>query len=111
VPRTQFSVTVLKNVKGDLSGEVTVSQTGGYDKAESHEVRVEGDPLLQPEQESLFVTSYVREEGWYAIVAQPFGDVRIEDGQQQAELVEKFEQARQEQIPFDPTREPPGTDQ
>jgi hypothetical protein len=106
VPRTQFSVEVLKNIKGDLNGQVTVSQTGGYDKAESGEVRVEGDPLLKPGQERLFVTSYVREEGWYAIVAQPFGDVRIEDRQQRTDLVEKFEQAREEQKPPNP-----GTDQ
>jgi hypothetical protein len=105
VPRTQFSVEVLKNIKGDLSGHVTVSQTGGYDKAESGEVRVEGDPLLKPGQEHLFVTSYVREEDWYAIVAQPFGDVRIEGRQQRTNLVENFEQAREEQIlpnPGDP---------
>jgi hypothetical protein len=55
----------------------------------------------------------VREVGWYAIVAQPFGNVRIEDGQQRTDLVEKFEQAREEQIPFDPAPEPsnPGADQ
>jgi hypothetical protein len=48
VPRTQFSVEVLKNVKGDVEGTVTVSQTGGYDEEEGREVRVEGDSLLQP---------------------------------------------------------------
>lgn len=110
VPRTQFSVEVLKNIKGNLSDQVTVSQTGGYDKAESGEVRVEGDPLLKPGQEHLFVTSYVREEGWYAIVAQPFGDVRIEDRQQRTDLVEKFEQAHEEQIPIDTAQEPPNSD-
>jgi hypothetical protein len=109
VPRTQFSVEVLKNIKGDLSGQVTVSQTGGYDKAESGEVRVEGDPLLKPGQEHLFVTSYVREEDWYALIAQPFGDVRIEDRQQRADLVEIVEQAREEQIPLDPAQEPPNS--
>jgi hypothetical protein len=92
VPRPQFSVEVLKNIKGDLSGQVTVS-----------------DPLLKPGQEYLFVTSYVREEGWYAIVAQPFGDVRIEDSQQRADLVEKFEQAHEEQIPVDTAQKPPNS--
>ncbi len=32
VPRTQFFVEVLKNVKGDAEGTLTVSQTSGYDE-------------------------------------------------------------------------------
>ena len=102
VPRTQFSVEVLKSIKGDLAGEVTVSQTGGYDAPEGRTVRVEGDPLLQPGQQGLFVTSYDGQEGWYTIVAQPFGDVRIESESQRTELVEEFERARRAQIPFEP---------
>lgn len=102
VPRTQFSVAVLKNIKGDLGGEVTVSQTGGYDSVQGRGVRLEGDPLLEPGQQRLFVTSYDEREGWHAIVAQPYGDVRIEDERQRTDLVEKFERARQDQIPFDP---------
>ena len=102
VPRTQFSVAVLKDIKGDLGGEVTVSQTGGYDNAKGRGVRVEGDPLLESGQQRLFVTSYDEREGWHTIVAQPYGDVRIEDERQRTDLVEKFERARQDQIPFDP---------
>lgn len=102
MPRTQFSVAVLENIKGDLSGEVTVSQTGGYDGSEDRRVRVKGDPLLQPGQQRLFVTSYDGQEDWYTIVAQPFGDVRIESESQRMDLVEKFERARRAQIPFEP---------
>ena len=101
VPRTQFSVAVLKDIKGDLDGEVTVSQTGGYDNVRGRGVRVEGDPMLEPGQRRLFVTSYDEQEGWYTIVAQPYGDVRIEDERQQADLVERFERARQAKEPFD----------
>lgn len=103
VPRTQFSVAVLNNIKGDLGGQVTVSQTGGYDRVTDRQVRVEGDPFLTPEREYLLITSYDREEGWYTIAAQPFGTVRIEGGRHRAGLVKKFEQAREEQIPFDLT--------
>ena len=103
MPRTQFSVAVLENIKGDLGGKVTVIQTGGYDKAVDRAVRIEGDPLLKPGQELLFVTSYNPEEGWYTIAAQPFGTVPIEDQQQRTDLVERFEQAREQQVPFDPT--------
>jgi hypothetical protein len=103
IPRAQFSVAVLNNIKGDLGGNVTVSQTGGYDKSVGREVRIEGDPLLKPGQVLLFATSYDREEGWYTVAAQPFGTVPIENGQQKTNLVERFTQAREHQIPFDPT--------
>lgn len=101
VPRTQFSVAVLKNIKGDLSGEVTVSQTGGYDLAEGRLVRVEGDPLLKPGQQRLFATTYDEGEGWYAIAAQPFGDVPIRGKGQREELVQRFAKAREAQVSFD----------
>ena len=101
LPRTQFSVAVLKEIKGDLPDEVMVSQTGGYDPAEDRAVRVAGDPLMQPGQRRLFATVYDEGEGWYAVVAQPFGDLQIEGEAEQTELVTKFERAREDQIPFD----------
>ena len=82
---------------------MTVSQSGGYDESVGREVRIEGDPLLEPGQELLLVTSYNREEGWYTIAAQPFGSVPIEDETRRADLVKRFEQAREQQIPYDPT--------
>jgi hypothetical protein len=103
MPRTQFSVVVLRNIKGELDGKVRVSQSGGYDKSVGREVRIQGDPLLKPGQELLFVTHYDHEEGWYTIAAQPFGTVAVEDELQRADLVERFELARELQIPFDPT--------
>ncbi len=102
VPRTQFSVEVLKGIKGDLGGEVTVSQTGGYDGPEGRGVRVEDDTMMKPGQQRLFVTSYDEQEGWYTIVAQPYGDIRIESESQRANLVAAFERARRAQIPFEP---------
>ncbi len=103
VPRTQFSVEVLKNVKGDAEGTVTVSQTGGYDVEEGREVRVEGDSLLEPGKKYMFVTSYDLEEEWYVVVAQPFGDVLVEGEARRRDVEERFEQAEEEQIPPDPT--------
>ena len=102
MPRTQFSVEILNSIKGDLGGTVTVSQSGGYDRFEGRGVRVEGDPLLQPGQQRLFVTSYDAQEDWYIIVAQHFGDVRIESESERTDLVQEFEWARRAQIAFEP---------
>ena len=103
VPRTQFFVEVLKNVKGDAEGTVTVSQTSGYDEEEGQEVRVEGDLALQPGKKYLFATNFNPEEGWYAVVAQPFGDLLVEGEARCRDLQERFEQAEEEQVLPDPT--------
>ncbi len=103
MPRTQFSVEVLKNVKGDAEGKVTVSQTGGYDEEVGRDVRVEGDSLLEPGKKYMFVTSYNPEEEWYVVVAQPFGNVLVEGEVRRRDVEERFEQAEEEQIPPDPT--------
>jgi hypothetical protein len=103
MPRTQFSVEVLKNVKGDAEGKVTVSQTGGYDEEVGRDVRVEGDSLLEPGKKYIFVTSYNPEEEWYVVVAQPFGNVLVEGEVRRRDIEERFEQAEEEQIPPDPT--------
>jgi hypothetical protein len=51
----------------------------------------------------MFVTSYDPEEEWYAVVAQPFGDVLVEGEARRRDVEERFEQAEEEQIPPDPT--------
>ena len=51
----------------------------------------------------LFATSYNSEEGWYAVVAQPLGDVPVEGEARRRDVEERFEQAEAEQITPDPT--------
>jgi hypothetical protein len=84
----------------DIGGTVTVSQIGGYDREEGCKVRVEGAPLLKPSKKYMFVTSYNQEEGWYATVAQPFGDISIENETRRKEVEERFEKAKEVQILF-----------
>jgi hypothetical protein len=72
-------------------------------------VRVEGDSLLQPGKKYLFATSYNPEEGWYAVVAQPFGDVLVEGAARRRDVEERFEQAEEEQISPDLARSRPIT--
>lgn len=107
VKQTQFSVAVEESIKGKLSGTVTVNQDGGAveDGHTDHEhlELVEGDPLLVPGQEYLFVTRHDPEKGWHTIAAQPYGDVKVKDGANKKALKDKFEKAKKEQIPFDPT--------
>ena len=100
--RTQFSVEVLKNVKGRLGGIVTVSQEGAYDPARGCVMLMEDDPLLKPGQEVMFFTRRDEGRGWHQIVSAGYGDVRIEDEQHREELVRRFERAEKNQT--DPLR-------
>ncbi|MEV8634695.1 hypothetical protein AB0395_23865 [Streptosporangium sp. NPDC051023] len=62
-PLTLWSVEVVENFKGDLSGTVTVSQYGGYD-AKTNTLRLmEEDTLLEPGQQYVFATNANKEKG------------------------------------------------
>ncbi len=99
IPQTQFAVETLENIKGDLTGTVTVNQQGGDLKLNGNKkkVLIEGDPLLEPGGEYLFVTRYEDNEGWHTIAAQPFGKIKVEDRGKRKEVKEEFQQAKKKQ--------------
>ena len=117
-PRSRFSVAVLENVKGRLAGAVTVVQDGGWAEYRAnrdypeHGVRrgepirelviANGDPLLEPGEEVLFVTRRDREGRQQRVAWPGSGDVRVRDGAHREALVRRFRQAMKDQI--DPPR-------
>ncbi len=102
-PVTRFEVNVVENIKGWAEGTVTVNQMGGRD-SEGTLMLFEGDPLLVPGQEYLFVTRRVRADGSYQLVAPGYDSVRIESLGERNAVAETFREAYREQIPFDPAR-------
>jgi len=56
-PETQFLVRVLKTLKGNLKGIVTVNQRGGYDRVSNELILFQGEPLLSPGSNYLFITA------------------------------------------------------
>lgn len=103
VPYTLFSVEVLENVEGNLDGEITVAQAGGYDPAAGCVMLMEGDEILKPGQEVLFVTRYDGRNRRHQITTSGYGDRRIGGRSQREALVRRFERAEKHQV--DPTRE------
>lgn len=117
VPQSQFDVEVIENVKGDLSGTVTVNQAGGYveysadrdypeDGVEKGDrvrelILVDGDPLLEPEQEYMFLTAYDQKNSWHELVASRVGDIELDDQAKREAVVETYKKAKREQ--YDPT--------
>ena len=95
-----------ESIKGKLAGTVTVNQDGGRaeDGHEDHEhlELVEGDPLLVPGQEYLFVTRHDPQKGWHTVAAQPFGDIKVKSETDKKALKEKFQKAKKEEVAFDP---------
>jgi hypothetical protein len=78
---TQYSVHVLQNMKGELSGEVTVAQAGGIENGRI--IAMEGDvegaqhdgassPLLQIGSTYIFATRGDGTEGYYMLGTNPY---------------------------------------
>ncbi len=121
VPQSQFAVEVLDTVKGNLSGTVTVNQGGGYVEYSADRdypedgvskgdrirelILVDGDPLLEPGKEYMFLTAYDRKNDWQELVASRVGDIELEDQAQREAVVETYEAAKQDQ--FDPVEAAP----
>jgi hypothetical protein len=101
MPETLFKVDVIRSIKGNLAGTVTVNQQGGFSAAENALILMEEDSLLEAGKTYLFATRTGGNGSWHTLVPE-FGDLRIGNGQQQAELVQKFEKAAKEQIKYQP---------
>jgi len=87
-PETQFTVEVVTNVKGKLSGNVLVNQQGGYRENEEGQTEllvIEGDQLLVPGETYLFATRYLESENWHTVVP-AFGDIKIDSEAKKAEI-------------------------
>ena len=111
LPETQFSVTVLETLKGDVSGSVTVNQQGGS-RSDGGEFRMEGDPnLLESGKSYLFVTRTYTTKGWETLVP-GYGNLLLDvpDKASREEVLnsadanrlrERFQEAIENEIPYD----------
>ena len=69
VPATYYEISVLENLKGNLSGKVPVEQQG-VDFADGTKFRITGDAeLLEPGHSYLFATSLDDITGYHVIVS------------------------------------------
>lgn len=69
-PASQFKVEVIENIKGKLSGNITVNQQGGY-RYETLYLIEGSDGLLAPGSTYLFATRYNAKEDWYTLNSHP----------------------------------------
>jgi len=70
-PSTLFAVEIVSNIKGDLSGIVTVEQEGGYQNGILYSL--EGDSLITPGSTYMFSARYNESKNWYTISAHSNG--------------------------------------
>jgi hypothetical protein len=68
-PAGQYAVSVIRNVKGDLSGTVTVEQEGGYRDGKLY--LMEGTTLLEDGATYLFATRYNKKDDAHTINSYP----------------------------------------
>jgi hypothetical protein len=95
---TQFQVQVSENIKGELYGGITVNQQGGYEGKTL--ILVENDQLLKEGESYLFISRKNAEKDWHTVVP-VFGDILIKNEAHKEELLKKYNQAYQEEIPFE----------
>jgi hypothetical protein len=100
LPQSQFAVEVLRLVKGQAAGVVTVNQVGGLDQQAHQIMLLEGDALLRPGASELFLVVSVPERGWFQIVAAGHGHLSADDPAQRKTLIDRFTQAADEPIDF-----------
>ena len=97
VLETQFKVKLEENIKGELEGEVIVNQQGGYEG--KNLILVENDQLLKEGESYLFITRMNEEQNWHTVVP-VYGDIMMKSEAHKEELLNKYRQAYQEEIPF-----------
>jgi hypothetical protein len=101
LPTTLFAVEVEENIKGSLSGTVTVVQGGGCNPARDQIVLINNDPPLKPGEEAVFSTSEDSPNGPHSMVGDRFSHVTVETERQETQAVARFQAAKRNQIPFD----------
>src|SRR3989338_10737968 len=69
IPKTQFEVKILLNIKGDLHGMVIVDQLGGYSNGKMFTEHAA--PLLKIGSTYLLSTRYNKKEDWYTFNGHP----------------------------------------
>ncbi len=91
---TQYSVRVIKNIKGELGGDVIVAQAGGIENGKI--IAMEGDveaatrdgaasPLLQPGSTYILATRGDGTEGYYMLGSNPYAKKLISNNANQSE--------------------------
>lgn len=93
IAQQQYKVDVLTTLKGKLDSEVAVNQPEDEQGEESEDLR-SGETYL-------FVTRRNSDEDWYTLVAPGFSVVDASSSRRRREAITKFEQAVNEQIPFE----------
>lgn len=99
LPVTFYTVEVLKNLKGDLNGKVTVRQEGGWDERQQAVVLFEETSLLIPDQTYLFVTISRNGVDFHTTITK-YGHVLLADETSKEQVVKEFEHAITHEIPY-----------
>ncbi|SDG21682.1 hypothetical protein SAMN04488589_2443 [Methanolobus vulcani] len=99
--QTHFSVDVIETIKGNATGNVIVNQFGGYEHVLiwKYLTLADGDELLRPGENYLFVTKGDDESGY--TFAPTYGNLLIEDQEDYQQKKLRFQKAFAEEISFE----------
>jgi hypothetical protein len=100
LPETQYDVSVVDAIKGELTGDVVVSQQGGVTEGGTTVVVNDDDPL-EVGLTYLFASRTDPDTGWHTLVP-VHGTVLAGSGTTRTGVVDRFEAAEARQVPFTP---------
>jgi NhaP-type Na+/H+ and K+/H+ antiporter len=94
MPKTQFKVAVVQNIKGKLKKEQIINQDAGFTtiNGEKTLVKFENQDLLQPGELYLFATLHDDKNDWHNPVP-VYGEILIDNNKKNADLVARYKSA------------------
>ncbi|MDB5245211.1 MAG: hypothetical protein JWN90_316 [Parcubacteria group bacterium] len=82
MPETQFKAEIIENIKGNLTGTITINQVGGYKNDYLYLPDESGMGLLKTGTTYLLATRYYKDKDWYTVNPYPSASKVINDSSQ-----------------------------
>ena len=98
---TPFTVEVKTTIKGAEMQMVAVLQEGGFSEDGSMWTSTADEEMLEVGRSYMFATQFSVDDGWHTLVPS-YGAVLISSEESEGDLIESFENALRNQIPYDP---------
>lgn len=100
IPHTSFSVTVLKNIKGELPSTVEVRQGGGVNKQTNELILVDKESILKIDGVYLFATTRQGNDVPWQYLLGGYEKIYLHDASIKERVIREYEQAYRDETPY-----------
>lgn len=86
-PVTTYEVSVVENLKGELSGTVLVSHRIGYSHLQRATFKFKNDNYMKTSESYIIICRYDKEKGTYMVVP-TYGDIKLEENTRKEQILD-----------------------